>query len=504
MNLLPEALYRTQQVRELDCRAIEQHGIPGATLMQRAAAAALRELRWRWPDARQITVLAGPGNNGGDGLWLAAQAQGEGLPVRVLLAADAASLRGDAARAFEACVQAGVVPQPARADALPEADAQSTVIVDALLGIGLARPVESTIRALVEAVNRAHAAGARVLALDIPSGLDADRGCVMGAAVEADVTVCFIGLKLGLFTASGPAHAGRVVFAGLELPPAVYTDVVVAARRITDEQRRRVLPPRRRDAHKGDHGHVLLVGGDIGMAGAIRLAGEACLRTGAGLVSIATRASHAAQITQARPELMCHGIEQLSELEPLLNRADVLAIGPGLGQSEWGRALWDRLRSCDLPLVMDADALNQLAQKPQHRPDWILTPHPGEAARLLECTSAAIQADRPAAMAALVERYGGVAVLKGAGTLVQARGEPLQVCDAGNPGMATAGMGDLLCGTIAALRAQGLAAVEAARVGVLIHARAGDLAAAQGGERGLMPSDLLPHLRALANPLARP
>ncbi len=495
MSLLPVSLYRATQVRELDRRAIEQHGISGFTLMQRAAAAALRELRWRWPDARGITVVCGPGNNGGDGLLLAVQAQAEGLTPQVLLAA-AGALRGDAARALDACTKAGVRIEAGDTQALDDAE----VIVDALLGIGLTRAVEGRYRELIEKINRRHAAGARVLAVDVPSGLDADRGCTLGIAVEADVTVSFIGLKLGLLTGAGPRHTGRLVFAGLEVPDRVYEELAPAARRIADEERRAALPPRARDAHKGRFGHVLLVGGDTGMSGAIRLAGEACLRSGAGLVSIATRAAHAALITQARPELMCHGIEQLFELEPLLARATVVAVGPGLGQSEWGRAVWERLRNCTQPLVVDADALNLLAQKPGQRPDWILTPHPGEAARLLGIGRAAVQADRPAAVQALAERYGGVAVLKGAGTLVQAAGGGLQVCDAGNPGMAAGGMGDLLCGVIAGLRAQGLDAAAAARIGVHIHARAGDSAAAHGGERGLMPSDLLPPIRALSNP----
>jgi ADP-dependent NAD(P)H-hydrate dehydratase / NAD(P)H-hydrate epimerase len=496
MSLLPAEVYRAAQVRELDRRAIEEHGIPGFTLMQRAASATFKELRWRWPDARRIAVVCGPGNNGGDGLLVAALAHAGGLDVRVSLACETSMLRGDAARASAELESSGLRVQAWN----PEAVADAEVIVDALLGIGLARPLDGAFRQIIDCINHTHAKGSRVLAVDIPSGLDADRGVVLGTAVAADVTVSFIGLKLGLFTGAGPHHSGRLVFAGLDVPSAVYTGLTPAAQRITDQQRRVVLPPRRRDAHKGHHGHALLVGGDIGMAGAIRLAGEACLRGGAGLVSIATRAAHAALITQARPELMCHGIEQLSELEPLLARASVLAVGPGLGQLDWGRVVWDKIKSGPLPMVVDADALNLLAQKPFRRDDWVLTPHPGEAARLLGCSSAEIQADRPAAVAALAARYGGVAVLKGAGTLVQAAGEGLHVCDAGNPGMGTGGMGDLLCGVIAALLAQGLDTSTAARMGVHIHARAGDTAAAQGGERGLLPSDLLPHIRALTNP----
>lgn len=496
MSLLPVQLYRAAQVRELDRRAIEQHGISGFTLMQRAAAAALRELRWRWPGAQRVTVVCGPGNNGGDGLLLAAQAAAENLAVEVLLAGEADSLRGDAAAALQAARAAGLQPRPAEPGAL----AGAQVIVDALLGTGLTRPVEGLFKAMIERINEVHASGAQVLAVDIPSGLDADRGTVLGAAVQADVTVSFIGLKLGLFTGAGPEHVGRLAFAALEAPADIHAGIRPAALRIGDEQRRQALPRRARHAHKGSHGHVLLVGGDLGMAGAIRLAGEACLRSGAGLVSIATRAAHAALITQARPELMCHGIEQLLDLEPLLARVNVVAIGPGLGRSEWGRAVWNRLIGTSLPMILDADALNLLAETPRHRPDWVLTPHPGEAARLLGCSTTEIQADRPAAVAGLVGRYGGVVVLKGAGTLVQSAEAELYVCDAGNPGMAAAGMGDLLCGVVAGLRAQGLEAGTAARVAVHIHARAGDSAAALGGERGLLPSDLLQPIRALANP----
>ncbi len=495
MSLLPVNAYRAAQVRELDRRAIENSGISGLTLMQRASAAALRELRWRWPGAMQLAVVCGPGNNGGDGLLLAVQAKAAGLEPRVMMLGDAAKLKGDAARAFSELTQAGLSAQAFDGSVLDQAD----VIVDALLGTGLARPVEGEYYDAIHAINAAHAKGKQVLALDVPSGLDADRGVPLGVAVEADVTVCFIGLKLGLLTGSGPQHAGRLVFAGLDVEQAVHDGMLPAALRVTQEQRRPFLPARRRDAHKGDHGHVLLVGGDLGMSGAIHLAGEACLRAGAGWASVATRAAHAGLITQSRPELMCHGVEQLSDLTALLARASVIALGPGLGKADWGRAMWKTLLASKLPLVLDADGLNLLSENPVQRNDWVLTPHPGEAARLLGCTGREIQNDRPAAVAAIAQRYSAVVVLKGAGTLIQAPGEPLYVCDAGNPGMATAGMGDILCGVIAAFLAQGMSCAVAARMGVLVHALAGD-AAAQAGERGLLPSDMLPHIRILANP----
>ncbi|MGH8452913.1 MAG: NAD(P)H-hydrate epimerase, partial [Nevskiales bacterium] len=255
MSLLPAEVYRAAQVRELDRCVIEQHGILGFTLMQRAASAAFRELRWRWPDARRMVVVCGPGNNGGDGLLLAALAHTEGLDVRVLLACDPAALQGDAAQALRELLSAGLRARPFEVDAFADAE----VIVDALLGIGLTRPAEGAFRQIIDAINHAHAGGVRVLAVDIPSGLDADRGIVLGAAVKADVTVCFIGLKLGLLTGVGSHHCGRLVFAGLDIPTAAYTGLTPAALRITDSQRRAALPPRRRDAHKGSHGHVVLI-----------------------------------------------------------------------------------------------------------------------------------------------------------------------------------------------------------------------------------------------------
>jgi len=213
---------------------------------------------------------------------------------------------------------------------------------------------------------------------------------------------------------------------------------------------------------------------------------------------VATRAAHAPALTAAQPELMCHGIEDPRALRGLLERASVIALGPGLGQSDWSRGLWSQALSAPQPLVIDADGLNWLAENPAQREDWVLTPHPGEAARLLGCSTAEVQSDRLAAARELRERFGGVAVLKGAGTLVQ--GDSLSLCPYGNPGMAVGGMGDVLCGLIAGLMAQGLGPESAARAGVLIHALAGDRAAARG-ERGLIPSELLDELRPLLNPL---
>lgn len=261
------------------------------------------------------------------------------------------------------------------------------------------------------------------------------------------------------------------------------------------------LPPRPRDSHKGANGHVLCIGGDHGSGGAIVLCAQAALHAGAGLASVATRAAHVPPLLARQPEAMAHAIESADALAPLFARATVIAIGPGLGQDAWGRAMLGAALAEAKPLVLDADALNLLAAAPRALPaGTILTPHPGEAARLLGTDVAAVQSDRNAAALALVQRHGVVVVLKGAGTLVVAPGRAPRIVAAGNPGMATGGMGDLLTGVVAALRAQGLDAFDAASCGALLHAHAGDLAAREGGMRGLLPSDLLPWLRRCANP----
>lgn len=259
------------------------------------------------------------------------------------------------------------------------------------------------------------------------------------------------------------------------------------------------LSPRPLDSYKNKFGHVLVVGGDAGFSGAVRMAAEAALRVGAGLVSVATRKENALILNSTRPELMCHGVQTVSDLKPLLSKATVIIVGPGLGQSRWAKTLVTFIFKSKKQLVVDADALNLLAEKPEKHPHWILTPHPGEAARLLKMTRETIQEDRLSAVKGLQKKFGGVAVLKGAGTLVDGPDAIPAICTAGNPGMATAGMGDILSGVIGGLLAQDIPLIAAAKLGVLLHALAGDQAA-EAGERGMIASDLFPYLRFLVNP----
>ncbi len=490
MDRLPPELYTPEQVRELDRIAIEEAGIPGETLMERAGRRLWESLRRRWPGARRIAVLCGGGNNGGDGYVVGRLARRGGLHVDLLYLTEPARLSGAAAAHAGRFQEAGGTPRPWGAGAAPLL-AEADVIVDAMLGTGLDRPVAGRFAEAVEAVN---GAARPVAAVDIPSGIHGRTGAELGVAVRASLSVTFIGLKSGLVTGRGAACRGELIFDDLETAPPSPGRMDPYARLETPADLAAALPPRSADAHKGDCGHVLVVGGERGMAGAARLCGEAAARAGAGLVTVATRAEHAAVLNATRPELMVHGVEDAEALTPLLARTDVVALGPGLGQLEWGRALWRAVLAWDGPKILDADALNLLAAEPRPVDGAVITPHPGEAARLLgESGAAVVREDRFAAARRLAECYNVVAVLKGAGTVVD-DGVRRWVVAAGNPGMASGGMGDALTGVVAALIGQGVAPEEAARAGALAHGVAGDRAAARIGRRGLLCGDLIGEL----------
>ena len=488
----PTALYTADQVRHLDRCAIESHGVTGLELMTRAGDAAFRQILARWPEAERMLVLCGPGNNGGDGYVIAALARASGIAVELFQLGDPERIRGDAATVRAQFLAAGG-REDAFTDQLPEAD----LVIDAALGTGLERPLEGVFARAIDAANRLRA---RRIAVDVPTGLNADTGQVMGLAFHADLTVSFIGLKQGLFTGQAADVCGEIVFDDLAVPAAVYEAVHSDIRLLPADLARHALPRRPRTAHKGLAGRLLIVGGDYGLAGAPRMAGEAALRSGSGLVTLATRAEHAYAHAAVRPELMCHPVDGRRALSALLEPADVIAVGPGLGREAWGRELLAEVLTHDVPLVLDADALNLLAQDPRPLPRAVLTPHPGEAARLLATTVAEVEADRYRAVRELRRRYAAAAVvLKGSGTLVAGNDSRVAVCPFGNPGMASGGMGDVLTGVIGALIAQGLAPPVAAEVGVCLHAQAADAAVADG-ERGLIASDLMPWLRRGVNP----
>ena len=489
---LPREIYSVEAVRGIDRAAIDGAGIAGYTLMTRAGQVAFEQARNRWPEAGRWHVICGSGNNAGDGYVVARLAAEQGIAASVLALKPPESLTGDAQKAYmDFAAMGGAV-----AEFTGQLDGTAQLFVDAILGSGLDRDLDGEYAAVVRLLN---ARQAPVLALDIPSGLHGDTGLVLGVAVQAQLTVTFVGLKPGLFLGEAPFYVGDIAFADLDIPAACRSDVAPVLQRIDNALVAEHLPRRPRHAHKGDFGRVLVVGGNEGMPGAVTICGLAALRAGAGAVTIATHPAHCGSIPAANPELMCRGVANGEALAEMLASADVVAVGPGLGTSDWSRELLAAVLAHAKLLVVDADALNLLPGLEVRGKDWVLTPHPGEAGRLLGRTTAEIQADRVAALRGIAEDYGGSVVLKGAGSLVSSGSGVPWLCTAGNPGMAAPGMGDALTGVIAALLAQGLSPEAAAAVAVQIHATAGDNAAGQG-ERGLLATDLLQHIRVLVNP----
>ena len=496
-------VYTAAGCRELDRLAIEDYGIPGFTLMRRAGEAAFHALIQRWPDARRVTVYCGKGNNAGDGYIIAGLAREYLLDVTLIQLGDAATLRGDAARARDWALQRGVEIRG------PGGAVDADVVVDALLGTGLAGAVREPFASAIDAIN---ASRVPVLAVDVPSGVSADSGAVLGTAVGAELTVTFIGHKLGLHTGPALDCRGDLVFADLGVPSAVLQRVggwpLFNFPALEGAYR---LPRRAANAYKQALGHVAVVGGDGNMGGAPIMAAEAALRTGAGMVTMVTRAAHRPAVLARRPEVMVADADDADQRRSAFDRATCLVVGPGLGRTAWAEALLKETLALGKPMLLDADALNLLAEL-DLRPSGpvVVTPHAGEAARLLGIGSGAVQDDRPRAVLGVASRVNGVAVLKGAGSLiagpVAAPGAPggaepqlLGVCAHGNPGMATAGMGDVLSGVIGGCLAQGLEPAPAAVIGTCLHSYAGDLAAGELGQRSLLATDLLPHLvRALA------
>lgn len=484
------SIYTTAQIREIEQIGYTSNKLTEYELMQRAGAAAYHALKKHWPKAQNITVFCGSGNNGGDGYVLARLAAQDNKNVQVIHIGDQHHLKNPALQAKQDCAAAHVA-------IIPYADTTelvADVIVDAIFGIGL----NSTINGLyVNAIKMINVSKIPVLSIDIPSGIHADSGAIQGIAVHATLTITLLGLKLGLFTGSGIAYAGLIECADLELSTTKVNPIAQCLNKRIISQ---FLPHRLKDAHKGQFGHVLIIGGDYGFPGAAHMAAAAVLRVGAGLVSVATRHEHIAIISATRPEIMCHGIHEAHELTPLIERATVIVIGPGLGRSSWSEQLFNTAVAADKPMLIDADGLFWLGDYHLANQNWVLTPHPGEAAKLLDTTTNAIQSDRLAAATLLQQQFGGVAVLKGAATIVCDNNYLPAFCPYGNPGMASGGMGDVLSGVIGGLLAQGLSAENAAKLGVVIHALAGDHAAKQDGERGLLAMDLMPYLRKWVNP----
>ncbi|WP_156566383.1 bifunctional ADP-dependent NAD(P)H-hydrate dehydratase/NAD(P)H-hydrate epimerase [Metakosakonia massiliensis] len=488
---IPHSIWPADALRDAEKEAADALGITLFELMQRAGEAAFNVARQHYPDSRRWLILCGHGNNGGDGYIVARLAAAAGLEVTVLAVESDKPLPEEAQAAREAWLNAGGEIH-AETAAWPEG---ADLIIDGLLGTGLNSAPRENIAALIDHAN-AHAAP--VLALDIPSGLLAQTGATPGAVINAAHTVTFIALKPGLLTGKARDVVGQLHHHTLGLE-SWLAGQQTALTRVDAALLPRWFTPRRPTSNKGDHGKLVIIGGDHGTAGAIRMTGEAALRAGAGLVRILTRAENIAPIVTARPELMVHELTATS-LEESLEWADVAVIGPGLGQAEWGKKALQKIENFRKPMLWDADALNLLAINPDKRHNRILTPHPGEAARLLNCSVAEIESDRLLSAQRLLQRYAGVVVLKGAGTVVAGDEVAISIIDAGNAGMASGGMGDVLSGIIGSLLGQQHSLYDAACAGCLAHGVAADLLAARQGTRGMLATDLFSTLVRVVNP----
>ena len=491
MKKFKQTVYHTAEIRESEQRAIQDLGLSLDALMLRAGKAAWKVLHREFPKAHRIAVFCGAGNNAGDGYVLARLAHEQGLSVTIYAFQSVEVLPEPARHAAVQALAAGVLCLLDDDHIDPETD----LIVDALLGIGLKGEVREPILSVINQIN---ASEVPVLAIDLPSGLMSDTGRSRGSVVMADVTVTFIGKKIGQMMGQGPDACGHIIVDTLQLDAMLETVSPVTSL-LTPERCAGWIGPRPRYCHKNDFGHVLVVGGNLGMPGSVLITAEAALRVGAGLVSIATHPQYAAQALSALPEAMIYGIHHIETLQDLLKKASVCVIGPGLGDDVWARELFQQIIGSHLPMVVDASALRLLSEHPQIDDNWVLTPHPGEAASLLHYAVAEVEADRYTAVCQLQREYGGVVVLKGLGTLICNENQQTSLCAAGNPGMASPGMGDALSGVIAGLIAQGLTLEQSAQLGVYVHGVAADLAAEESGERGLLATDLFPFIRQLIN-----
>ena len=488
---IPHSVWSADWLRTAEKQAADDLGLTLYELMQRAGAAAFNLARELYPQSQHWLVACGHGNNGGDGYVVARLAQAAGIQVTLLALESDKPLPEEAACARDAWLDAaGVIHAPEHT--WPD---DIDLVIDAVLGIGLSNAPRDTAAQLIEKCNQ-HAAP--VIALDIPSGLLAETGLTPGAVINASHTLTFITLKPGLLTGKARDVVGELHFHALGLE-AWLQGQTAPIRRVDSAQLASWLPPRKATSHKGNNGRLVIIGGDHGTAGAIRMTGEAALRAGAGLVRVLTRAENVAPLLTARPELMVQELTPQS-LDDSLEWADVVVIGPGLGQQEWGKKALQKVENSRKPMLWDADALNLLAINPDKRQNRVITPHPGEAARLLNCSVSQIESDRLLSADRLVKRYGGIVVLKGAGTVVASQNSECALIDVGNAGMGSGGMGDVLSGIIGALLAQKLTPYDAACAGCVAHGAAADVLARRFGTRGMLASDLLSTLYLFVNP----
>ncbi len=469
-------LYSPESVYQLDKAAVVKDGFAEIELMQRAGRSVWRALLARWPAVEKITVFAGSGNNGGDAFVVALCAREQGVEVQLLIQGDL-SRQSDTSRHFTELWQQG-------GSSFEEWQGQQIsgdVIVDGLLGIGLQRELNAEWQDLINTINRHDAPR---VAIDIPSGLNGLTGNPQPVAVVAQLSVTFIGAKIGQYLADGPDYCGELIFEDLGVSNGARAGVEA---RLAIVESCQLPAPRKNNSHKNHYGNLLIIGGDQGMSGAVTLAARAALRSGAGLVTALVHPECRANLA-AFPEIMVQGWDTLEEKLP---QANVIIVGPGLGESEGAGKILQRLEQVSLPIVVDASALKTDFLSALRSKQCVITPHPGEAAALMASSTAQVQGDRLAASVELADRFKATCVLKGSGTLIAEAGQLSAINTHGNAGMASAGMGDVLSGIIGALIGQGLTAFEAARSAVLIHAICAESFSAEQDQIGLIASDII-------------
>ena len=504
------------QVRAFDRAAIETHGVPSLVLMENAGRGVVDAIERHWPERKladaKAVVVSGLGNNGGDGFVVARHLLSRGAHVEVFLLRSASKLTGEARIHFDAMGGLGIVPRELGADLAPlrEALASATFVVDALFGTGLSRPIEGADAAVIEAIQHA---GRPVVAVDIPSGLDADTGATLGTALKADLTVTFAAHKLGLLTPGGAGHAGKVIVADIGVPgPSVGSagSNESAARLLTRSDVAGLLSARSPAMHKNGAGHVVVFAGSKGHLGASVLCAHGAFRTGAGLVTIATWPEVADQLDGRVMEVMTARLDRdalTKSVDDVLARAKVVVMGPGFGKDEHARAVVRHVLSTwQGPSVVDADALAMYAGDPEafasSKGAAVLTPHPGEMGGLLGSSAREVENDRFAALAECVERSRSVALLKGAHTIIGAPDDRPVINGSGNSALATAGSGDTLSGTIAALACT-LDPFEAAFVGAHLHGLGAEAWSKHHGDRGLLAHEIADEYPAVIEGLLR-
>jgi len=502
LQSLPQPAYDPKQVQQNEAKIAEDLGISLYALMERAGESVFTQIQLNYPELSSLLVISGKGNNGGDGFIVARLAVQAGVKVTVLVVAEKTEIKGDALTALHSLTNTSVIFHYAdNVESTSEfidkfiSKFQGELIVDSLFGTGFKGPLSPQFMNLIESINNHDAA---VIAVDIPSGLNANTGNDGGLAVIAQQTITFIACKKGLLTAQAANYVGELYLADLDIGEN-FIQKIPSSIFIQGQNNLPTLAKRKASSHKGSIGLVLNIGGNKGMPGAIRLSAEAALRSGASLVAVACHQQSQALVFADRPEIMLASVvaDNLKD-DSAFQKAKVIVIGPGLGRDAWAQQLFATTLSSQKSCVVDADALSLLSEQPIKRSNWILTPHPGEAASLLGCSITDIESDRFSAVNAIVDKYGGICILKGAGTLVS-DGKTTWINTSGNAGMASGGMGDVLSGIIAALLIQLPEPLAAVRYAVYIHGLAADIVAKKQGQRGILASDLFPEIQRLVN-----